>query len=148
MEADSIEQTNNWTYEETVDEMDGTKSKFASTGSTNTLQFAFPYDGGSTGDLVVRKTGKKLDVYLKISKGQFISSYTWDRTVDIKFDDGKTLQYAYGSSSDYSSDVIFLDNAAQLLSKLKAAKQVKIKIDFYQYSGQVLTFNTEGLNFK
>lgn len=138
----------NWTYEESVDEITGAKTMMASTSSVNVLEFDFPYDGGSTGDLTIWKTGEKLDIYLKISNGHFLTSYKWNRTLEVKFDNENTMKCAYGSPSNYRSNVIFLDQATRLLAQLQKAKQVNIKVDFYNDSSQVLTFNTGGLNFK
>jgi len=44
-----------WEYKENIDQMRGTKTKFAEITSNNSVNFAFPYNGGSTLDLIIRK---------------------------------------------------------------------------------------------
>lgn len=48
------------------------ESKFASTVSINTIDFDFPYNGGSKLILTLRKRGSEVDVMVSITKGQIL----------------------------------------------------------------------------
>lgn len=137
----------NWEYSSAVDEMDNSKTKFAEACSENQLDFKFPYAGGSYGYLGIRKNKNGTDFYLKISKGQFIGSYSGEKTLRVKFDNEKAYEISYGSPTDGSSDFIFINASNSFLNKLKTHKKIKVEVDFYQYSGSVLNFDIEGLKW-
>ena len=135
-----------WSYEQTTDKMTNKTVKFASIDANDLLYFDFPYDGGVTATFTIRKKGKATDIYLKISKGQFMDTSSGG-TVSIKFDDEPKHSYSFVGSADYSSDIIFISNEAKLLAKLRKAKKMLIAATFYQEGTQVMTFDTEGLDF-
>lgn len=137
----------NWEYSEDENKMDGTKQYFAQTTSTNQVDFAFPYDGGSNMDIIVRKTGKASEVLLLISKGQFMGSIGGSSKAKVKFDDQSPVSYSYESAGDGSGDVIFLNNATNFISKLKDSKKVMIELTFFNEGNKILEFDTEGLEW-
>lgn len=64
-----------WVYTSEKDEMTDKVSTYATLKSENIVDFDFPYNGGSYMTLSVRKSPKYgTDVYIHISKGQFISN--------------------------------------------------------------------------
>jgi hypothetical protein len=65
----------NWAYSEEKDKMEGTTIYFASCISTNKIDFAFPYDGGSYFTLWIRKSAMGNEIILEVSKGQFIAGF-------------------------------------------------------------------------
>lgn len=140
------EPATSWVYNEYKDKMTDKTIKMASVTSTNSLDFEFPYDGGSTGDLVIRQKGKSVDIYLQISKGQFITSVDGN-TCGIRFDDKPMMRISYSEPSDYSSDLIFLGSESKVLAGLKSAKTTKIQVEFYNDGNRVLEFNTAGLKW-
>lgn len=141
------ETSKNWSYEETTDKMTSKKSYFASTQSTNEVQFEFPYNGGSVFTLTVRKMSGRPGVVLSISKGQFISSYGETNSVKVKFDDGSPISFSYGMAADGSHDMIFIENTSKFISKLKRAKKLLIGAEFYQAGTQYAEFDVNGLEW-
>lgn len=139
------ETASNWKYSEQKDKMTDKAIYFAQCTSLNQLNFDFPYDGGSTLTILVRKSDGKNEVILQLSKGQFNSPY--NSRVSIKFDDNGILKYEYSSAADGSSNYIFLSSANQIIQKLKTARLVKIEAPYFQGGRQVAEFNVEGLDW-
>jgi len=136
-----------WTYTEKADPMTGEKRYFSSCVSTNEIQFEFPYNGGSTFMLIVRNMGKKNEVLLQVSKGQFIPSIGSNETVRVKFDDAAPTQFAYSSTSDGSADVIFIENATKFITQLKQSKKLMIEAKFFEAGNEIIYFDVAGLQW-
>ncbi len=149
-ESKSVENTqkNNWTYSEDTDKMEGTKIFYASTTSTNTVEFDFPYDGGSNFGIVVRNYEGKNEVLISVSKGQFMTSIGGSESVKVKFDDEKPELYSYNSAADASSDLIFLINSSKFIEKLKTAKTVMIETTFFNSGSQIMEFNVDDFHWE
>ncbi|TCN63697.1 hypothetical protein [Acetobacteroides hydrogenigenes] len=149
-EGDSTTTTtpNNWNYSQEFDEMNSSTSYFAWSESTNTLDFQFPYEGGSSFTLTVRKNASGTNVYLKVSKGQFMTSVMGEESLRIKFDEEKPQSFSYSSAADGSSDIIFINSESRLINKLKTAKKIIIETTFYNEGKQKVYFNVEGLDWK
>jgi hypothetical protein len=145
--ADKPEVVDNWNYSEDKDEMTGKKTYFAMCYSENKVFFEFPYDGGSSFTLGVRKSPSGTDVYLSVSKGQFLTSYDGS-SMRVKFDDEPPVTYTYNGTSDGSSDVIFIGSKSRFISKLRKAKRVSLEPEFYQAGKQIVKFNVEGLKWQ
>jgi len=138
-----------WEYSETIDEMTDKKSYLAYVESENSVNFDFPYDGGSTLSLCLRddpQYGK--DVYIKISKGQFNSNVISGQTIKVRFDQDKPYDVRCNGSSDYSMDVLFLDGYKKLVERLKTAKTMKISVEFFNEGTRTFTFNVENLEWE
>lgn len=141
------EPTTRWENDITEDEMTGDKTYFASNRSTNQAEFEFPYNGGSYFTLIVRSDGTTKDALITVSKGQFMPSAMGNQYVRIKYDDADPIQYSYSGTADGSADVIFLEDANQIIQKLKKAENIMIDAPFYQEGRQVMKFDTAGLDF-
>lgn len=143
---DSLAKINGeWTYDERTDEMSGKKSFFGYNQSEDVASFSFPYEGGSTLQIVVRKKDGVTDAMLIISKGQFIGSY--NGKVRLKFDDEQAYSVGYSETSDGSSETIFLNGASSFISKLKKHKKLKIECEFYDQGRHIFNFNIEKLKW-
>lgn len=139
----------NWDYSSSKDEMRGTEAFYASTTSLNKVDFDFPYDGGSSLDLMIRKNDGKLDLLLEISKGQFLCGYPTCEAV-FKFDDGQVKQITLVLPDNHSTEYLFVrydKTAAQLLEDIKKSKKLVIEVPFYQEGRHQFNFNIEGLDF-
>ena len=132
-------------YDTQIDEMNDSKSKFASITSDNTVDFDFPYQGGSYLKITVRYTKKwGTDVYISISQGQFIcNEYEGTDYVRVRFDSGKPMKFSTNEPSDGSSDMLFLSNTKKFISLAKKAKRIRIEAPFYQAGNQVFTFTVD-----
>jgi hypothetical protein len=136
-----------WSYSEDEDKMEGRKQFYATNTSTNEVEFEFPYDGGSTFDIIIRNLGKRNEVLLTVSKGQFMTSIGSSDNVKVKFDDEKPVNYSYNSAADASSDVIFINNSQSFIAKLKTAKKVMIECTFFDAGRKIMEFDVEGLKW-
>lgn len=145
--AEPEEPTYLWQYNTSVDEMDGKTRLFTSLTSDNELSFAFPYNGGSVGTIIIRNMEGKNSVLIKIEKGQFMSNFNDSEYIRIKFDDDVLEKYNYSTAADGSSNLIFPSQSSKLISKIKKSKTIKIEAPFYNEGRQVLNFTTEGLEW-
>ena len=89
--------------------------------------------------------GKKNEILVGVSKGQFMPSIMESETVRVKFDDEPPFNVTYNSAADASTDVIFLSSYNKLISKLKTAKKVMIEAPFFDAGRQIIYFDIEGL---
>lgn len=135
---------NGWNYESEIDEMDGSTTKRAIVVSSNVVEFDFPYNGGSTLGICVRNTKKYgTDVMISISKGQFISNeYNGTNYVTVRFDNNAPIKFTTVEPSDYSSDLLFLQNPKKFIKLAKNAKTIKIEAPFFNEGSYVFTFDT------
>lgn len=137
-----------WTYQESSDEMRGTKSHSASLVSDNQLDFEFPYNGGSFATLTLRKRATQgLNVILRIDKGQFLCSEYNHPTISVKFDSGPIRKFTCSESSDNSTGVLFIDNENKFVSGLRQSKKLTIEAEFFQEGRRQLSFSTAGLHW-
>lgn len=140
-------QTSNWQYFDKSDEMTGAVKKFATNVSPTIAEFDFPYAGGSTFTLYVRKQGKNDEVFLTVDKGQFLISSSDNDQIRIKFDDEKPEYYSISGTTDYSSTTMFLGREKKLISKFKTCKKVMIEPEFYKSGKKIIEFNLEGFKW-
>jgi|GEM_PF-1076160 len=151
-ELEPLKPTTNWVYSESTDEMRGIDSRFASIDSDNQVQFDFPYDGGSNLRITLRKkTGESPEVMFVVSKGQYSCDTISDNCyASIKFDNKAVENIALASTSDYSSDVLFIKydtDINEFIRSLSKAKAVIIELPFYQEGAQQFKFSPSGLNW-
>lgn len=143
----------NWKYHSYTDEMTGEVFDIAMLKSENTHSFKFPYDGGSSVYLFLRKKGAGnniQEVYLKIDNGQILYTIAGsidDEKIRIKYDDDNPISYYFSQASDYSSNYAFFKNPSQIFNRIKASKQIKIDLPIYEEGRPVFTFKTEGLTW-
>lgn len=145
---DSETPKENWRKTESEDKMEGTKRYFATSTSTNQIEFEFPYNGGSTFSLIVRNMGKGNEVLMTVSKGQFMTSFSGSETIKMKFDDEKPFNVSYNSADDASMDVIFFNSSNKILTKLKSANKLMIEAPFYDAGRQIIYFDVSGLEWE
>lgn len=136
-----------WIYTDSRDPMRGT-IRSANIESANRLDFAFPYDGGATATLSLRKIGGDLNVMISVDKGQFICYGMGNTEVRAKFDGREVEDYTCGQASDGSNNVIFIRSESSFLDSLKKAKVLIIEATFYQAGARQMTFHVAGLNWK
>lgn len=145
-EADLMKEQFSWSYETEKDEMSDKLNRFASITSPDVAEFDFPYDGGQYLTLTVREMDGSEDVLIRISDGQFHTKYG-DEYVLIKFDGNNPVKYSVSEPSDGSSDLLFINNDQDFISKLKKAKTLKIEAQFYNNGSRVFSFNVKGFKW-
>lgn len=136
--------SSDWTSSTATDELRGKPVHHAAVSSENSAEFDFPYGGGSTLTMTVRRHPKYgEDVIFQISKGQFVCG-VYDCSGTINF--GSSAQgITLNRPADHSSDTLFVSGAASVISKLKKADKVIVELPFYQEGNRQFTFRTKGL---
>ncbi len=133
-----------WLYGEKADSMRNKTVYFAAVKSDTLLQFSFPYQGGASASLHLRKNaGEKTDVYVEVDKGQFVTPL-----IHAKFDDGPILTYRIVYPTDGSTNVVFLSPSETFIQNLRKSKRLMMEITFYNEGSHQLAFDIVGLNWK
>jgi hypothetical protein len=136
-----------WEFSDSTDKMTSKPIKFARVESLNKLEFDFPYQGGATGTLTIRRKNGKDDVMLSISKGQFLGNISNRHDVSLRFDEQKPITVSYDNPSDGDSDMIFLGNENRIINELKKASTLKIEVEFFREGNRILEFNVKGFKW-
>lgn len=139
----------NWQYETSKDEMRGIESKFATTVSTNTVDFDFPYNGGSKLILALRKRGSDVDVMVSITKGQILCGVQ-NCEAAFKFDNGEVQSVTMSGPDNHSSDMLFVSydkTETNIINQLKDSKKLVIEVPFYREGKKQFTFDVSGLEW-
>lgn len=127
------------------DEMTGRLVKREVFESENTVDFAFPYAGGTRAWLELRnhpQFGK--DVVFRISKGQLQCPSYGECSVGISIDGGAPFAMRGVGPEDNSSQSIFLD--WKLATRLRDAKRVKLQVPTFQNGRPVFEFDLTGID--
>jgi hypothetical protein len=127
--------------------MRGETTDYAEVTSDNELDFAFPYAGGSSGILMLRRRSRLTDVMLKIDKGQFICNPITGARIEARFDEGPIRRLRCSEPRDGSANLLFLAPEAALVAELRAAHRLTIEAEFYREGSQQLNFTVEGLKW-
>lgn len=132
-----------WTRREETDPMNDSKSVFISVTSDNTNKLGLPY-GDVYATIIVRKMKKYgVDVLIRTSDGQiFGNEYENENYVTIRFDSNKPMRFYYNTSSDGSSDVVFLRKRSAFIQAAKKANTITVEIPYFQNGRQIFTFTT------
>jgi hypothetical protein len=134
-----------WTYEKKVQPDGSTVSKATITAS-NILEFTFPYNGGSTATLTLRKRENGTTVYLEVSKGHFNRSFQ-NGTAKVRFDQQSPITYALVAAENGRANIVFFDNEQKLIRQIKAARTMTIDVGFAGQGTQQIRFSIAGLRW-
>lgn len=143
--APIAQKADTWTYGESKDEMRGTVSKHATTESTNSVNFGFPYQGDQHGTIMVYSN----NVLFYVKKGQIIcqgGSEYGTCIVLVKFDDGKARYVNARKSGDDSTTISFTEPS--FFKNLKKSKKLMIQAEVFQNGLPVFYFDVRGLDQK
>ena len=137
-----------WRYKTSEDKMRGAKTKVAELRSTNRAQLDFPYRGGSTLELTVRKRSSEddTDVIFWLERGQ-IPCHS-DCSITTKFDNDEVKEWAGTGPQSHRGDTIFVDNANEFLERLKIAKRLTVEVLIFNHGRFQYTFNVSGLKWE
>lgn len=141
----SASQTPAWQYEKTVDQAGHPVYK-ASIVSPTQLRFDFPYAGGSTATLTIRKRESGTHVYIQVSNGQFNRSFQGGHA-RVRFDSRPPATYAFSAAENGSANVIFFDSEQALIGQLKASQKMTVDVEFAGQSKRQIEFRTAGLTW-
>ncbi len=134
-----------WRYEKTVDR-EGRPVHKASIVSPTRLQFDFPYAGGSTATLTIRKRENDTHVYLTVSNGQFNRSFQGGHA-RVRFDSRPPATFGFSAAENGSANVIFFDSEQALIGQLKASQKMIVDVEFAGQNKRQIEFRTAGLRW-
>lgn len=137
----------NWEYQEKKDAMKGTTVRHAIVQAEESLSLDFPYAGSNFPTLHLRKNGNDLDAIFTIEKGQLICGVS-GCDVSVKFDDNKAMKFSASGPTDHSSTILFLEPAGKFVQLAKKSKKILVEVTLYQSGNKVVSFQTEGLDWK
>lgn len=141
--------TPKWSYTNNPDAVSGKDSIEASLESINKHEMEFPYQGGTYGNIIIRKHpryGK--DVLFVINKGQLLCTSYDGCEVSIRFDDKKPFKVHANEPEDSSSTALFLTGYDKLLREMKTSKTMIVEATFFQNGSRVFEFDVSNLNFE
>lgn len=134
-----------WVYDSQHDDMRNQTTYAAYTTSTNSLNFSFPYSGGSTAQLYLRQSPKYgNDIYLTISKGQFYCTSYDGCTIHAKFDNGPVIALHASAATGGDTTTIFISGFKRFSDRLKSAKHLFVEAEFYQEGQRQMEFDVSG----
>jgi hypothetical protein len=132
-----------WDYHVTTNEMSDAVWVRASINSENTVNFQFPYEGGSRLSFNLLHLSKNLDTaYICIDNGQFVPD-----SVIIRFDDAPAIILQSSPPSDGSTDQLSLSDFERHIPELRNASVMKIQPTFYSEGSRIFTFDVSGLEW-
>lgn len=137
-----------WQYSQTEDKMRNGVTRYATLESDNTVEFDFPYSGGSSASIVLRNGPKYgRDTMLQISKGQFTCGIEYC-AISVKVDNRPIQTFSVSEPSDGSATTLFFNDQGQFLRSFRKAKKVMIEAQFYQEGNRQFTFSPTGLEWQ
>lgn len=132
-----------WRYEQKADKGGNTVYK-AAINSPTVLNFEFPYAGGSTATLTLRKKNDTHYVYLEVSKGQFNRSFQGGNA-SIRFDGKPPVRYSLSAAENGRANIVFFDSPQKLINQMKEARKMVVDIEFSGQGTRHIEFTTVGL---
>lgn len=146
VESNPVAAKGDWVYSQRQDELRGRTEYYADVVSENSVSFDFPYSGGSTLRITIRKSPQYgEDVIFRISNGQFVCG-VYDCNGAISFD-GNSERLTLATPSDHSSDVLFAKYGSAIIRKLKSSDRTVVELPFYQEGNRQFTFATTNLEW-
>lgn len=137
-----------WNYDKEPDGISGKPIISAETTSTNSVNFAAPYDGGSVLSIYLRKHPRSgVSAIVSITKGQMVCDVSDGCTVVATFDGGKPRRFHAQEPSDYTSTALFVTPTSSFISALRSSKTATLEVEFYQEGSQQFTFATHDLHW-
>lgn len=136
-----------WTYEEISDRMQGGKARYASIRSSNSLLFTAPFGGETKAELQIRqRPSDGLNILFSVPKGLIVCSPNC--VVKVKFDDRAPIKFKAVQPTDFSHKAIFIDSEAKFVKELKKSNIVLIEVTYYGAGAQIAEFKAANFNWK
>jgi hypothetical protein len=136
-----------WVYSQSMDKMTSKPVYVAQLISANKLNFAFPYEGGSTAMIEVDNINNSNQIILSVSKGQFNTSQN-GMNITVRFDSKKASTFRCGILPTNDINKIYIDADKKFISQMKLATIVQIEAEFYQEGAKVMLFDVTGFDWK
>ncbi|RYC68212.1 hypothetical protein [Spirosoma sordidisoli] len=117
-----------WRYEKTPGPTGSSVYK-ATLTSDNTVQFGYPYSGGSAVTMTIRQTNGSTYAYLEAANGTFTRSYQ-NGSARIQFDGKPPVSYALSAAANGRANIVFFDAGEKLIAQLKRTRTMVVRLQF------------------
>lgn len=74
--------------------------------------------------------------------GQIICPISSDCKIQVRFDDGKPMDFPGSPSADHDSTIVFLKDAQRFINAASKAKQILVQANIYQAGSPILEFHS------
>lgn len=135
-----------WNYSEDEDKMTSKKILYATIDANELLDLKFPYSGGVTATIMIRKKNGENNAVLELSKGQFMTGVDGE-DIGVRFDNLKAETYSCAESNDGDNRYLFISSANRFINKLKRAKQLIVQAVLYDNGTQQMEFDVTGFKW-
>lgn len=146
-----------WKYDTKKSAMTDAMDTSANLKSENKFAFGFPYQGGTSEWIKVRRHDGLIDVAIVINKGQIVHN----GGVTIRFDDDEAMEFQLDEPGDGDSAWAFIHFHGYLkgcttdchvsqddfMRRLQTSRRMRVQATYYQEGQKVYEFKTGGLSF-
>lgn len=140
----SVSAAAQWQYSDERDPMAGKNTAVAHIRSVNTLKLDFPYAGKNHAFIKIQQQSQTdLRVQFTIAKGQLVCSAHSRCYVQVKFDDEPPTKFFASPPADHSSNVVFLNDASQFVTRAATARRILVQANIYQEGAPILEFSSQ-----
>jgi len=134
-----------WRYEKTPGPTGSSVYK-ATLTSDNTVQFGYPYSGGSAVTLTIRQTNGNTYAYLEAANGTFTRSYQ-NGSARIQFDGKPPVAYALSAAANGRANIVFFDAGEKLIAQLKRTRTMVVRLQFAGQPVREVRFTPAGFRW-
>ncbi|MCK0508420.1 hypothetical protein [Aromatoleum anaerobium] len=145
--AEAEAKRSDWTYSDTADKVSGKTIKNAGLRSENLEFLAFPYSGGTRGNLQIRRHPRfGTDVIFYTSNGQVQCNAYSSCKVHLRVDDKLTMSLSGNPPEDHDPTVVFLNKS--VIGTLRKSSKVVLTVSMFQEGERSFEFRTRNLDWK
>ena len=146
---EAVKPVDAWHYFTSEDKMSGDTVYFANLHSSNTVDFAFPYNGEQNASVTLMSDSRpKKSAMFSIKKGQILCQSYQDCLVQVRFDDSPPGYYKAVGASDQSTTTIHFRDGDKFFQELKKAKRLRIAAEMYQEGSPVFEFDVSAFDLQ
>jgi hypothetical protein len=115
--------------------------------SVNAIQFAYPYTQKENVTLGIRSRSGDTYLYLESTNGLFTRSFQ-NGTAQVQFDQQRPVTYALSAAANGRANIVFFDDSERLLSQLRKARIMSVRLRFAGQTDRVIQFQPGGLRWE
>lgn len=135
-----------WEYHERHDDLRGSMMHVACTNSLQLIHLGFPYHSQHLRLCIRSKGADDLDIYFVLPLGGQFSCAS-ECSASIKIDNLEVESHSASTSSDGSSNIIFVDGEPALLEKIRSGKKLLMEAEYFTNGTQQVSFDISGLHW-
>ncbi|AQG97602.1 hypothetical protein A9R05_01185 [Burkholderia sp. KK1] len=136
-----------WSYSVHRDEIRGSEMQMATLASTESVELAFPYNGGTYAQLVLRWSPQwGEEALFTLNPGQ-IDHAPGQFPIAVKFDTAPVGTVLVSDPENGSVGVLFVAMAPRFIKQVKKSSRLMIELPFYGDGTRQFTFELYGLEW-